>query len=90
MMEDLDVELRSFISKLPKDSGVIITADNGMVETTKEKQLVLDDYLEKSGHTQFYGGDTRVGFVYLDDLSSIDQVVSDLEPVSYAFDAVST
>ena len=90
MMEDLDVELRSFISRLAKDSGVIVTADHGMVETTKEKQLVLDDYLEKSGHTQFYGGDTRVGFVYLDHLSSIDQVVADLEPVSYAFDAVST
>jgi predicted AlkP superfamily pyrophosphatase or phosphodiesterase len=90
MMEDLDAALRSFVATLPKDSGVIITADHGMIETTKEKQLILDDYLEKSGHTQFYGGDTRVGFAYLDDASSIDQVVSDLAPVAYAFDAVST
>ena len=90
MLEDLDALVRSFVSRLPKDCGLIITADHGMVETTKEKQLILDDYLESSGHTEFYGGDTRAGFVYLDDPSSIDQVVSDLQPVSYAFDAVST
>lgn len=90
MLEDLDAALRSFIAKLPKDAGVIVTADHGMVETTKDKQLILDDYLERSGHTQFYGGDTRVGFVYLDDMSSIQQVVDDLNPVAYAFDAVST
>ena len=90
MMEDLDAVLRSFIAKLPRDAGVIITADHGMVETTKDKQLILDDYLERSGHTQFYGGDTRVGFVYLDDESSIQQVVEDLNPVAFGFDAVST
>jgi len=90
MLEDLDVALRSFASRLPKDAGLIITADHGMMETTKEKQLILDDYLESGGHTQFYGGDTRVGFVYLDDVSSIPKVVESLESVSYAFDAVTT
>ena len=90
MLEDLDVEIRNFVSKLPKDSGVIVTADHGMIETTKERQLVLDDYLENGSHTQFYGGDTRVGFVYLDDPSSIEKVVANLEPVSYAFDMVQT
>ena len=90
MLEDLDVEIRSFISKLPKDAGVIVTSDHGMVETTKEKQLILDDYLEAGGHTEFYGGDTRVGFVYLDDKTSIDEVVGNLEPVAYAFDMVAT
>jgi predicted AlkP superfamily pyrophosphatase or phosphodiesterase len=90
MLEDLDVELRSFVAKLQKDCGVIITADHGMVETTKEKQLVLDDYLDAGGHTEFYGGDTRVGFVYLDDPSSLEKLVQNLEPVSYAFDMVKT
>lgn len=90
MLEDLDVEIRSFISKIPRDVGVIVTADHGMIETTKDKQLILDDYLEVGNHTEFYGGDTRVGFVYLDDASSINQVVSNLEPVSYAFDMVAT
>ena len=90
MLEDLDVEIRNFVSKLPKDSGVIVTADHGMIETTKERQLVLDDYLDDGSHTQFYGGDTRVGFVYLDDPSSIEKVVANLEPVSYGFDMVQT
>ena len=90
MLEDLDVELRSFVAKLPADSGVLITADHGMIETTKEKQLVLDDLLEKGGHTLFYGGDTRVGFVYLDSEDSIPEVVNNLESHSYAFDMVTT
>lgn len=90
MLEDLDVTLRSFAQQLPKNAGLIITADHGMVETSKEKQLILDDLIEKGGHTLFYGGDTRVGFVYLDDPSSIATVTKNLEPLSYAFDAVST
>jgi hypothetical protein len=59
-----------------------------MVETAKDRQLVLDDLLEKDGHTEFYGGDTRAGFVYLDDVSSTQQVISNLQPMSYAFDAL--
>ena len=89
MLEDLDATFRSFVSKLPKDVGVILTADHGMVETTKDRQLILDTELERGGHLEFYGGDTRAGFVYLDDPSSIDEVVENLEPYSYAFDMVS-
>lgn len=88
LLEDLDVGLRSFISRLPKDAGAIITADHGMVETTKDKQLILDDLLDAGGHTQFYGGDTRAGYVYLDDVSSIPKVIDNLQPFSYAFNAV--
>jgi hypothetical protein len=61
-----------------------------MIETTKDRQLVLDDLLEKGGHTQFYGGDTRVGFVYLDSEESIPTVARNLESLSYGFDMVST
>jgi len=88
MLEDLDVALRSFVSRQPKGTGVVITSDHGMVETTKAKQLVLDDLLEKGGHTEFYGGDTRAGFVYLDDISSTSEVLANLETMSFAFDAV--
>lgn len=90
MLEDLDVGLRSFVSRQPKGTGIVITSDHGMVETSKDKQLVLDDLLEKGGHTQFYGGDTRAGFVYLDDVGSVAEVIQNLEPYSYAFDAVPT
>jgi predicted AlkP superfamily pyrophosphatase or phosphodiesterase len=88
MLEELDVALRSFVSRQPKGTGVVITSDHGMVETAKDRQLVLDDLLEKDGHTEFYGGDTRAGFVYLDDASSTQQVISNLQPMSYAFDAL--
>jgi len=88
MLEDLDVALRSFVSRQPKGTGVVITSDHGMVETTKDKQLVLDDLLDNGGHTEFYGGDTRAGFIYLDDISSTPKVLSNLEPMSFAFDAV--
>lgn len=88
MLEDLDVALRSFVSRQPKGTGIVITSDHGMVETSKEKQLVLDDFLDKDGHVDFYGGDTRAGFVYLDDVSSTEQVIANLEPMSFGFDAV--
>lgn len=90
MLEDLDAHFRSFVSRLPKNVGVILTADHGMIETTKERQLVLDQPLDDSGHLEFYGGDTRVGFVYLDSPTSIPAVVEKLEPWSYAFDMVET
>ena len=90
MLEELDVMLRSFCDQLPADTGVIITADHGMVETTKSRQLVLDDAYEKSGSVQFVGGDTRVNYVYLDAPSEVHKVVADLELFSYAFDAVET
>ena len=89
MLEDLDAQFRSFVSRLPKDVGVIFTADHGMVETTKDRQLILDEPLEQGGHLEFYGGDTRAGFVYLDDPGSIPAVVNNLEPWSYAFEMLS-
>ena len=90
MLEDLDAHLRSFVSRQPKGTGVILTADHGMVETTKERQLILDECLDASPHFQFYGGDTRVGFVYLENSDAIPSVVEKLEPYSYAFDIVQT
>ena len=90
MLEELDVMLRSFCDQIPKDTGVVITADHGMIETSKPRQLVLDNCYDKSGSVQFVGGDTRVNYVYLGDSGAIDQVVADLEPFSYAFDAVKT
>jgi predicted AlkP superfamily pyrophosphatase or phosphodiesterase len=90
MLEELDSALRSFCEKIPKDTGVVITADHGMIETAKPRQLVLDDCYEKSGSVQFVGGDTRVNYVYLDNIGAVDQVAADLEPLSYAFDTVKT
>lgn len=90
MLEELDAAIRSFCSKLPMDTGVIITADHGMMETSEERQLVLDDVFEKSGSVSYVGGDTRVNYVYLDDEDSLEQVVDDLHPFSFAFDAVAT
>ncbi|MDG2497074.1 MAG: alkaline phosphatase family protein [Aquiluna sp.] len=90
MLEELDAALRSFCTKLPADTGVIITADHGMMETSQSRQLVLDEAFEKSGSVNYVGGDTRVNYVYLDDPTSLEQVVADLQPFSYAFDSVST
>lgn len=90
MLEELDAAIHSFCSKLPVDTGVIITADHGMMETSEERQLILDDSLDKSGSVSYVGGDTRVNYVYLDNKDSLDQVVENLHPFSYAFDSVAT
>lgn len=86
ILEELDAELRKFAAGLPKDCGLIITSDHGMVETTKDRQLVLDDYLADLG-LEFFGGDTRASYVYLANGASSQEVIRSLEPLSYALGA---
>ena len=78
LLEQLDSAIRGFVNKLPHDAGVIITADHGMVDTSAEKRIFLDEELDSGGHLDFFGGDTRAGFVYLDSPTSIPKVIESL------------
>lgn len=89
LLEDVDAAVRNFVSKLPKDAGLILTSDHGMMETTKERQLVLDAQLDGVG-LEFFGGDTRASYLYLNDLEAIPLVLSRLEPLNHALQPVAT
>jgi predicted AlkP superfamily pyrophosphatase or phosphodiesterase len=90
LLEDLDATIGNFIASVPKDVGVVITADHGMVDTTDEKKIFLDDALDHGGHLEFFGGDTRSGFVYLDSPRSIPVLLESLAKYSNFLQAVPT
>ena len=63
-LEDLDSALRKFLAKTPKQVGVLLTADHGIVDVQSANHIYLDE-IEIDGLTTV-GGDPRVLFVYLD------------------------
>jgi len=63
-LEDVEAALRSLVSTCRQDSGVLLTADHGIVDVPKEKHFYLDE-LEIQG-LRSVGGDPRVLFLYFD------------------------
>ena len=63
-LEDLEAALRGLVSACRKDSGILLTADHGIVDVPKEKHIYLDE-LEIPG-LRSVGGDPRVLFLYFD------------------------
>jgi len=87
LLEEVDSQLRKFSESLPQDAGLIVTADHGMVETQKDRQLVLDDELSGLG-LEFFGGDTRSSYLYFDNELAGEEAISRLEPLSHALTAL--
>jgi hypothetical protein len=68
----------------------VVTADHGMIDSELEQHLVIDDAVEQGGLLEWFGGDTRVGFLYLKDASSARDLQQRLEPQSALYQAVLT
>lgn len=80
LLEEVDGELAKLSTKLGADSAVIVTADHGMVDTSLEHHLILDNYFDSS--LEWFGGDTRAGYVYLNDLAATDSLLKRLESIT--------
>lgn len=78
LLEDLDLALRSFTAKVPQGVGVVITADHGMVDTENDRKLFIDNELDADDQLDFFGGDTRAGYVYLKDPLAASAVIQSL------------
>lgn len=74
LLEEVDQQISRLAAKLPKDCGVLVTSDHGMVDTSPEMHLVLDNYFDSS--LEWFGGDTRVAYIYLNDESAAPSVVA--------------
>ena len=86
ILENIDSGIRLLASKLGKNTGLVITSDHGMIETTKDKQLVLDQFIDGLS-LEFFGGDTRSSYLYFSNSEDAVQAIERLEPVSYALGA---
>jgi hypothetical protein len=80
LLEELDRELSSFTKNLPRDAGVIVTADHGMIDTSDELRFYLDDYLNLE-LVDWVGGDTRSRYIYLKSPEHMNQVLADLAQI---------
>lgn len=63
-LEELDDLVRGFVSKLPKGSALLLTADHGVIDVSPDNHLYIDELFEKELF-HFVGGDTRGLFLYL-------------------------
>ena len=62
-IEDIDSELAKFAASLPSNSGVVLTADHGVIDVSADRHIYLDEY-ECFVDLEQIGGDPRVGFLY--------------------------
>lgn len=85
LLEEIDAAL-NLLSKKLGQAGLLITADHGLVETTKDRQLILDEHLENLS-LEFFGGDTRSSYLYFADPKDAKVAISRLEPISFAIGA---
>ena len=65
-IEELDSELAKFAKSLPSSSGVLLTADHGVVDVPMDRHVYLDEFACFENLEQI-GGDPRVGFLYFPD-----------------------
>lgn len=71
-LEDLDAAIRTLTLGLPKNAGLLLTADHGVIDVPRDKHIYLDEYKEQLIGLTAVGGDPRVLFLYFEGLSSVD------------------
>lgn len=90
LLEELDGLLAKLSATLPKDCGLVVTADHGMIDSELDQHLVIDDAVEQGGLLEWFGGDTRVAYLYLKDPSAASDLQQRLESQSALYQAVLT
>jgi predicted AlkP superfamily pyrophosphatase or phosphodiesterase len=85
-LEELDGLVQTFISGLPTDVGVILTADHGVIDVAASSHVYLDELDWYSSAVQFTAGDPRCNFIYLKPEASLDGFRANLE-VAFATSA---
>ena len=62
-LEEVDSAVASLARRASSDTGLLLTADHGIIDIDRENRVFLDEYL--GDEVQFVGGDPRVNFVYI-------------------------
>lgn len=66
LIEELDSQVRQFTARLPKNTGVLLTADHGIVDVQHHRQRYLDESALNNYSVRLVGGDPRVVYIYFD------------------------
>ena len=70
-LENLDAQVREFAAYRPKNAGILLTADHGVVDVDSSNHIFLDDLIPKSDF-EFVGGDTRSLFLYFKNGTNVE------------------
>jgi hypothetical protein len=76
-IEELDSELAKFAKSLTSTSGVVLTADHGVIDVTAERHVYLDQY-ECFDDLEQIGGDPRVGFLYFPESVDLETKIAQI------------
>jgi predicted AlkP superfamily pyrophosphatase or phosphodiesterase len=71
-LEDLDAAIKSLAQGLPKNSGLLLTADHGVIDVPRDKHIYLDEYNDQLSGLTAVGGDPRVLFLYFKGLDTAE------------------
>lgn len=86
-LEEVDTLIQKFMEALPKNVGVIVTADHGVVDVPALNHFFLDDLPWFGDAVAKTGGDPRCNFIYLNDSSQAltikDQLSLELGAAAY-------
>ncbi|BDV30651.1 alkaline phosphatase family protein [Microbacterium terricola] len=66
-LERIDGAVRTLAGALPADVGVVVTADHGMVDVPRHRQLLLTDGDELVDGVRHIGGEPRMLHLYAED-----------------------
>ena len=76
-LEELDASLKALASNLPKDAGLLVTADHGIVDVPRANHILLDE-LELPGLVAVTG-DPRNTFLYFEEGLDVSEARAYLE-----------
>lgn len=82
LLEQVNGLIEGLAKRLPADSGLVVTADHGMLDTQDSKRIELDQVLDAIG-VDFVGGDTRSMYVYLSEQVTVEEALTELEGSPY-------
>ena len=71
-LEDLDAAIKQLATSLPKNAGLLLTADHGIIDVARDKHIYLDEHSDHLGGLTAVGGDPRVLFLYFKSMSIED------------------
>ncbi len=81
LLEQLNSLVEKLVRDLPKDVGVVVTSDHGMLDTSDAKRVELDSVLDGL-EVEFVGGDTRSMYLYFKDEQEAELALIQLERFS--------
>ena len=71
LLSELDVQMHKLDRRLAHDTGLLVTADHGIVDVERTNHVYLDEYDELHDELLDVSGDPRVAFLYLRDRNKV-------------------